>query len=103
MGKLGEKVVADRILDFGEDLFHPSQFGSGRGQSAVDVVYPSVVKARRCIDEGGSVGWGFCDVKGGYQNVVGGDVLECLAGVEGTRGLCGWVSQFVADRTFVVS
>ena len=49
----------------------------------------SVVKARRCINEGGDVGWGFWDVKGGFQNIVGKEVLDCLAGVEGTRGLCG--------------
>ena len=42
-------------------------------------------------------------MKGGFQNVVGEEVLGYLAGVEGTRGLCGWVSQFVAGRTFEVS
>ena len=45
MGKLREKVVADRIQDFGGDLFHHLQFGSVRGRSAVDVLYRSVVKA----------------------------------------------------------
>ena len=59
VGKLGEKVVADRIQDFGGDLFHHLQFGSIKGRSVVDVLYWSVVKARRCIDEGGDVGWGF--------------------------------------------
>ena len=103
VGKLGEKVVADRIQAFGGDLFHRLQFGSVKGRSAVDGLYRSVVKARRCINEGGDVGWGFWDVKGGFQNVVGGEVLSCLADVEGTRGLCGWVRQFVAGRTFEVS
>ena len=104
VGKLGEKVVADRIQDFGGDLFHRLQFGSVRGRSAVDVLYRSVVKARACIDEGGSVGWGFWDVKGGFQNVVpvGEEVLGLLGGVEGTQGLCGWVEQFVAPRDFEV-
>ena len=82
MGKLGEKVVADRIQDFGGDLFHHLQFGSIRGLSAVDVLYGSVVKARRCIDEGGDVGWGFWDLKGGFQNVVGGEGV-------GLPGRCG--------------
>ena len=50
VGKLGEKVVSDRIQDFGGDLFHQLQFGSVRGRLAVDVLYRSVVKARRCID-----------------------------------------------------
>ena len=39
-------------------------------------------------------------MKGRFQNVVGEEVLDCLASVEGTRGLCGWVSQFVEGRTF---
>ena len=43
--KLGEKVVADRIQDYGKDLFHHLQLGSVRGQLAVDVLYPSVLRA----------------------------------------------------------
>ena len=101
--KLGEKVVADRIQDYGDELFHRLQYGSVRGRSAVDVLYRSVVRARACMDGGGSVGWGFWDVKGGFQNVVGGDVLRALEGVAGTRGLCSWMEQFVAPRDFEVS
>ena len=100
--KLGEKVVVDRIQDFGGDLFHRLQFGSVRGQSAVEILYQSVIRARECINEGGSVGWGFWDVKGGFQNVVGEKVLDDLVGVEGIRGLCEWVKQWVAGRTFEV-
>ena len=44
--KLGEKVMADRIQDYGKDLFHHLQFGSVRGRSAVDVLYRSVVRSR---------------------------------------------------------
>ena len=39
VGKLGEKVVADKIEDFGGDLFHHLQFASVRGRLAVDVLY----------------------------------------------------------------
>ena len=74
--KLGEKVVADMIQDFGGHVLHHLQFGSVRGRSAVDVLYRSVVRARRCVKEGGSVGWGFGDLKGGFQNVVGSEVLD---------------------------
>ena len=88
MGKLGEIVVADRIQDFGKDLFHHLQFGSVHGRLAIDVLYCSVVRAWGCLDIGGGVGWWFWDVKGGFQKVVGSEVLGCLDGVEGTRGLC---------------
>ena len=45
VGKLGEKVVADRIQDFGTELFYHLQFGSVRGRLAVEVLYRLVVKA----------------------------------------------------------
>ena len=32
VGKLGEKVVADRIQDYGGELFHHLQVGSMRGR-----------------------------------------------------------------------
>ena len=103
VGKLGEKVVADRIQDYGCNLFHHLQFDSMRGRSAVDVLYRSVVRARRCLDVGGGVGWGFWDVRGGFQNVVGNEVLEYLDRVEGARGLCRLVREFVSPRRFEVS
>ena len=49
------------------------------------------------------MGWGFWDVKGRFQNVVGDEVLGRLTSVTGTRGLCGWVEQFVSQRVFEVS
>ena len=38
IGKLGEKVVADRIQEEGSSILHHQQYGSVRGCSAVDVV-----------------------------------------------------------------
>ena len=95
-------VVADQIQDFGGELFHHLQFRSIRGRSAVDVLYRSVVRAWRCLESGGGVGWGFWDLKGGFQNMVGSDVLNCLDEVEGTRGLCRWVREFVSPGCFEV-
>ena len=46
IGKLGEKVVTDRIQEEGSSILHHQQYGSVRGRSAVDVLYRSVVKAR---------------------------------------------------------
>ena len=69
--KLGEKVVADRLQECGDALFHHLQFGSVKGRSATDVLYKAVRTPRKVLDGGGSVGWGFWDVKGGFQNVVG--------------------------------
>ena len=49
IGKLGEKVVADRIQEEGSAILHQQQYGSVRGRSAVDVLYRSVVKARQSL------------------------------------------------------
>ena len=62
IGKLGEKVVADRIQEEGSSILHHQQYGSVCGRSAVDILYKSVVRARRSLEGGGSVGWVFWDV-----------------------------------------
>ena len=95
--------MADCIQDFGGELFHHLQFRSVQVRSMVDVLYRSMVRARGCLNIGGEVGWGFWDVKEGFQNVVGNEVLGCLAGVEGTRGLCRYVREFISPRRFEVS
>ena len=46
---------------------------------------------------------GFLGRERGFQNVIVEEVLDCLAGVEGTKGLYRWVSHFVVGRTFEVS
>ena len=59
VGKLGEKVVADWIQEKREVVLHHQQFGSVRERSAVDVLYKSVIEARKCLEDRGSVGWAF--------------------------------------------
>ena len=59
VGKLGEKVVADRIQVEGESVLHYQQFGSVRGHAAVDVLYKTVIEARRCLKDKGSAGWSY--------------------------------------------
>lgn len=68
----------------------------------MDILYQSVRRARHCIDEQGSLGYGWCDMKGGFQNVVQDDVLqnvvrddvlEKLPQLGDTRGLPDGVQQ----------
>ena len=73
--KLVEMVVADRIQEEGSSILYNQQYGSVRGCSALDDLYKLVVKARQCLDGGGSVGWAFWDVKWGFQNVRSAQVL----------------------------
>ena len=103
IGKLGEKVVADRIQEEGSSILHHQQYGSVRGRSAVDVLYKSVVRARHCLENGGSVGWAFWDVKGGFQNVRSADVLDRIGGCGPLRSWLSWLERFMSPREFEVA
>jgi len=64
IGKLGEKVVADRLQESG--LLHRHHFGSVKGRSATEAALRVVTRAQRCMAAEGAVGWNFWDVKGGF-------------------------------------
>ena len=103
IGKLGEKVVADRIQEEGSSILHPQQDGSVRGRSAVGILYKSVVNARQCLDYGGSVGWAFWDVKGGFQNFRSADVLNRIGRCGPLRCWLSWLERFMSPRAFEVA
>ena len=103
IGKLGEKVVADRIQEEGRSILPHQQYGSVRGRSAVDVLYKSVVKARQCLESRGLVGWAFWDIKGGFQNVRSTEVLSRIGGCDPLRCWLPWLEQFMSPREFEVT
>ena len=103
VGKLGEKVVADRIQQEGSSILHHQQYASVRGRSAVDILYKSVVKARQCLDNGGSVGWAFWDVKGGFQSVRSAEVLNRIGRCGPLRCWLSWLERFISPREFEVA
>ena len=80
IGKIGEKVVADQLQEVG--LLHWHQYGSVKGRSALEVVFRAVTRPQRCLARGGSVAWGFWDIKGGFQNVIGSQVKEYMSKTE---------------------
>ena len=102
IGTLGEKVLADRIQVEGRSLLHRQQYGSVHGRSAVDVLYKSVVKARQCLYGGGSVGWAFWDVKGGFQNVQNAEVLTRIEGCGPLQCWLPWLQKFMSPWEFEV-
>jgi len=57
IGKLVEKVVADRLQESG--LLHRHQFGSVKDRSATEAALRVVTRAQRCMVAGGAVGWNF--------------------------------------------
>ena len=103
IGKLGEKVVADRIQEAGSSILHRQQYCSVRGRAAVDVLYKSVVKARQYLEDGGSVGWAFWDVKGGFQNVRSAEVLSRIGGCGPLRCWLSWLERLMSPREFEVA
>ena len=103
IGKLGEKVVADRIQKEGSSILHHQQYGSGRGRSAVNVLYKSEVKVRQCLQNGGLVGWAFWDVEGGFQNVQSAEVLNRIGGCGPLRCWLSWLERFMSPREFKVA
>ena len=103
IGKLREKVVADRIQEEGSSILHHQQYGSVRGRSAVDVLYKSVVKASQCLENSGSVGWAFWDVKGGFQNVRSVEVLNRIGEFAPLRCWLSWLERFMSPREFEVA
>ena len=62
VGKLGEKVVANKLQEGG--LLHWGQYGAVKGRSATEAVFRQVVRAQKCLEKGGRVGWGMWDVRG---------------------------------------
>ena len=87
----------------GSSILHHQQYGSVRGRSAVDVLYKSVVKARQSLEGGGSVGWAFWDVKGGFQNVRSADVLARMESCTPLRCWLPWLGRFMSPREFEVA
>ena len=102
IGKLEEKVVADRIQEEGSSILHHQQYGSIRGRSGVDVLYKSVVKARQCLEYRGPVGWAFWDVQEGFQNVRSAEVLNRIRGCGPLRCWLSWLEKFMSPKEFEV-
>ena len=101
IGKLGEKVVADHPQD--AELLHHHQFEAVKERLALEVVFRAVVKARRCMDGGVDAAWGFCDVKGGFQNVRKKELIERMGRTWEGRRWRKWMTSFMGERSFSVS
>ena len=84
-------------------MLHHQQFGLVHGRSAVDVLYKSVMEARKCLEGMGSVGWAFWDVKGGFQNVRSAAVLARLAGCGPLQSWNTSLKRFMSTRKFVLA
>ena len=66
----------------------------------MDVLYRSVVKVRQSLEGGGSVGWAFWDVKGGFQNVRSAEVLARMERCTPLRCWLPWLERFMSPREF---
>ena len=98
IGKLGEKVVADRLQESG--LLHRHQLGTVKGRSAMEAALRVITKAQRCMAGEGGVGWNFWDVKGGFQNVREQDVVKELEKSEEGKKWIPCIKEFFREREF---
>jgi len=96
IGKLGEKVIANRLQESG--LLYKHQFGSIKERSVTEVALRVVTKAQRCMARGGAVGWGLWDVKERFQNVREEDVIRELKKSEEGRKWIPWCRKFFRAR-----
>ena len=98
IGKLEEKVVADGLQGCG--LLHKHQFRSVKRRLAMEAAQRTATRAQRCIAKGGVVGWGFWDIKGGFQNVKEEDVIRELEKLEEGKNWIPWIRGFFRARRF---
>ena len=99
IGKLGEKVVADRLQLAG--LFHKHQFGSVTGRSATEAALRVITRAQRCMGSRGAVGRAFWDVKAGFQNVREANVVKQVEKSEGRKWI-PYIKDFFRMRSFEI-
>ena len=100
IGKIGKKEVAGRLQAGG--LLHPIQFGSVKRKSGMDAVVRVVTKAQRILARGGGAGAVMEDVKGAFNIVKRGRLIEQLRTTEGGTKWVQWVENFMNERTFSV-
>jgi len=98
IGKLGEKMVADKLQELG--LLYRYQFGSVKGRSATEAALRVVTRAQRYMAAEGVVGWNFWDVKGGFQNVREEDMIRELEKSQEGKKWIPWVKEFFRVRKF---
>ena len=100
IGKIGEKVVANRLQEAG--LLHTLQFGSVKERSAMDAVVRVVTRAQRTLARGGGAGAVMEDVKGAFNIVKRKKLLMQMESTVGGRKWKTWVKNFMEKRTFIV-
>lgn len=100
LGKVVEKVVADLLSETCEhgDLLHRGQFGCRRWRSSVDAVAVLISRAEAAWARGEVAGALLMDVKGAFDHVARGRLVEGMlrAGIE--PDLARWTENFMTDR-----
>ena len=82
-------------------LFHKGQYGGIKGRSAIEAMMRALTRAQRAMARGGQVVWLMEGVKGGFNNVLGQEVLDAVA-KSCKKGWCKWLSHFFQPRIFEV-
>ena len=91
IGKLAEKIVADNLQEVG--LLHKGQYGGVKGRSTLEAMMRALTRAQRAMGRSGQALWVMEDVRGGFNNVLGQEVLDVVS-KSCKRGWCQWLIDF---------
>ena len=100
MGKVVEKVVANELSLYCENYskLHPGQMGGRRERSAIDAVATLVHTVHEKWEEKKLAVALFMDVKGAFDHVSKGQLLNRMIELNIDDDLVNWTGSFLTDR-----
>jgi len=101
IGKVVEKVVAELLSNAGEKrgVLSEEQFGSKRGQSAIDAVAIMVARAHAAWRNGHITGVLLTDIKAAFPSVAKGRLVNLMKVMEMDGDLIRWTESSLSGRT----
>jgi len=101
MGKVVEKVVAELLSEEAErrGLLSDGQFGSRKGQSAVDAAAIMVDRAHAALTNGHITGVLLMDIKAAFPSVAKGRLVNLMKVRQMDGDLIRWTESVLSERT----
>ena len=105
LGKIAEKLVAQRLADLCEDfgLLHKDQMGGRRHRSAQDAIMALVHDVELGWKQGLTSSALFLDVKGAFDNVSKVRLIEIMNQMGLPNQLVQWVEHFMSHRVIALA
>lgn len=100
LGKVSERIMANRLSAMAEagPLLHPSQMGGRKKRSAVDTALLLTDFVERNREKGRKSSAVFLDVKGAFDHVAKGRLLQTLIKLRLPYSVVSWTMSFLKQR-----